>query len=110
MGKNKDGTHRRCRTVSKISLHPINWIKELTSTTDRERYEPCWDPRSANWKLVTTLTKLSKPEGKEPLYKRAIQGHLGGAVQPNFIMQETFPNIYKKELYHIGYCEDARHQ
>ena len=46
------------RVVNTIS--PYNWLKELTRTTDNDRHEISWNPRTAREKPYALLRRLSK--------------------------------------------------
>ena len=39
------------------------------------------------------------------MYIKAMQGHSGDAVQPNFFTQQILGKRCAKELYHIGYSK-----
>ena len=42
---------------------------------------------------------------EQPLYVRAIQGHSGGAISPNFFTHNVLPTNCAKLFYHIGYTK-----
>ena len=63
--------YRRWKTLPRT----IDWLTQLTKSTDKERYELCWDFRTAGRNLMLYSEKNFRKQNVEPLYKRAIQGH-----------------------------------
>ena len=87
--KNDAGQGRK--SLSIIQLAEIN-------DPDTERYDMIWDLQGVRGNLTLYSEEHFRNQNEEPLYLRAIQGHLA-----LFLTQERLPTNCTKELHHVGY-------
>ena len=99
-------------TCTRFILNDISYIqltKRIEKDYGQRKKLDMLGPLHCEGKPCATLRRtLSKPH-EEVSYIGAIQGHSGGAAQPNSFTQEILTNNCTEELHHIRYTkfEDA---
>ena len=70
-------------------------VGQIPSTTDKERYELCWNPRGQHAAGNHTLhsKEHSANQHDNVKYTRAIQGHSGHAILANILSQSLLPKV-----------------
>ena len=69
-------------------VSPYNCFDNLTKSTDKGRNEICWKPHAAGERNCMQHSKNHfRKQHVDPLYIRAIQGHTGAKIKPNFLLQ-----------------------
>ena len=72
-----------------------HWLRELTRTMGKEKYETCQDPGSAKRRFLATLG-ITLVTNEEPWNAMAVQSHLGGAVRRNSLTRQNLGRVKRR--------------
>ena len=99
LGRNTQDPHHRKHAKHDTRVSPYNLLRKSTNSTDKERYDICWDPPTA---LGNTMLFLENNIRKHHVTHCTSGRNPEAFRSPSFFSQKSIEHGTANELHHIG--------